>query len=149
MTIPRTEIFNYFAFRPPYVFVDSVEYAEPGRYAIGLRYFPEDEWFFPIHFEDDPMVPGNLIAEAMGQVLGLCIQCMDEYRGKKAFLVATDKMRLFNSVRPGDTLRTKAIVTSFRRGLLIGHCESFVGDTKIASSGITLLFEGQPVITPK
>ena len=149
MTIPQTKIFEYFAFRPPYVYVDSVEDAEPGKYAVGVRYFPADEWFFPIHFKDDPMVPGNLIAEAMGQVLGLAIQCQEEYRGKKAFLVATDKMRLFNSVRPGDTLRTKATVTSFRRGLLIGHCESFVGDKKIATSDITLLFEGQPTITPK
>ena len=95
------------------------------------------------------MVPGNLIAESMGQVLGLAAQSNEEHRGKKFYLVATDKLRLLNRVRPGDTLRTKAVIISYRRGLLSGHCESYVNDVKIAVADITLLEEGVVSLKPK
>jgi len=149
MEISQKELQSYFAFRPPYVYVDSIEEVAPLNYAIGVRYFPKEEWFFACHFSDDPMVPGNLIAESMGQVLGLAVQSNEEHRGKKFYLVATDKLRLLNRVRPGDTLRTKAVITSYRRGLLSGHCESYVNDVKIAVADITLLEDGVTSLKPK
>ena len=50
MEISQKELQSYFAFRPPYVYVDSIEDVEPLNYAIGVRYFPMDtfrmiQWF--------------------------------------------------------------------------------------------------------
>lgn len=148
-SIPSTEIQYYVSFKYPYLLVDSIKEVVPGVHAIGSKNFTWNEWFFPIHFENDPMVPGNLIAEAMGQVLGFTIQSFPEYKQKKAFLISTDKCRFFNKVRPGDTLITKATVKSFRRGLLTGHCECEVDGIKIAIADISLLVEGIQIATPQ
>ena len=148
-SIGPLEIKDYISFEYPYLFVDYIENVEPGVEAIGVKNFSWNEWFFPVHFPGDPIVPGNLIAEAMGQVLGFTIQTLPGNQKKKAYLISTDKFRLFNKVRPGDTLRTIAKVTSFRRGLLVGHCEATVQGKRIAVADISLLLDGVDVVTPK
>lgn len=148
-SICSLEIQNYISFQYPYIFVDAIEKVVPGQEAIGIKNFSWNEWFFPVHFPDDPMVPGNLIAEAMGQVLGFTIQTMEGNNKKKAYLVATDKMRLLNKVRPGDTMKTEATVTSFKRGILVGHCKATVNGKMVAVADISLLVEGVEVISPK
>ena len=148
-SISSLEIQDYISFQYPYIFVDAIEKVVPGQEAIGIKNFSWNEWFFPVHFPDDPMVPGNLIAEAMGQVLGFTVQAMEGNKKKKAYLIATDKMRLLNKVRPGDTMRTEAKVTSFRRGILVGHCKAMVKEKTIAIADISLLIEGIEVISRK
>lgn len=147
-SIPSTEIQDYVGFKYPYLLVDKIEKVIPGKEAIGIKNFTWNEWFFPVHFENDPLVPGNLIAEAMGQVLGFVIQAMPEYKKMKAYLVATDKLRLTGMVRPGDTMKTTATVKSFRRGMLIGHCVAEVEGNKVATADISLLLEGITIASP-
>ena len=148
ISISSLEVLDYISFQYPYVFVDSIEKVIPGKEAIGIKNFTWNEWFFPVHFPDDPMVPGNLIAEAMGQVLGFTVQTLEGNKKKKAYLIATDKFRLLNKVRPGDILRTEATVTSFRRGILVGHCKSTANGKTVAVADISLLIDGVEVLKP-
>lgn len=147
-SISSVDVPSFFSFQNPYIFVDSIERVIPGVEAIGTKSFTWNEWFFPVHFPDDPMVPGNLIAEAMGQVLGFTVQAMEGNKKKKAYLIATDKFRLLNKVRPGDILRTEATVTSFKRGILVGHCKATANGKTVAVADISLLVEGIEVLKP-
>lgn len=147
-SISSVDVPSFFSFQNPYIFVDSIERVIPGVEAIGTKCFTWNEWFFPVHFPDDPMVPGNLIAEAMGQVLGFTVQAMEGNKKKKAYLIATDKFRLLNKVRPGDVLRTEATVASFKRGILVGHCKATANGKTVAVADISLLVEGVEVLKP-
>jgi 3-hydroxyacyl-[acyl-carrier-protein] dehydratase len=133
----------------PFCFVDHVSDFEVQKHAYGYRNVTWNDWFFKVHYPDDPCMPGNLIAEAMGQMLGFTVLALPENKGKAALLVNTDGFRLFRKVRPGDKLILKADVLSYRRGLLRGHCEAWVGDNKIAQAEITLMIEGSMVIAPQ
>lgn len=146
--IGSIDVPSYFSFQNPYIFVDTIEKVIPGKEAIGIKCFTWNEWFFPVHFPGDPMVPGNLIAEAMGQVLGFTVQAMEGNKKKKAYLIATDKFRLLNKVRPGDILRTEATVSSFKRGILVGHCKAMANGKIVAVADISLLVEGVEVLKP-
>jgi 3-hydroxyacyl-[acyl-carrier-protein] dehydratase len=111
----------------PFCFVDHVSDFEVQKHAYGYRNVTWNDWFFKVHYPNDPCMPGNLIAEAMGQMLGFTVLALPENKGKAALLVNTDGFRLFRKVRPGDKLILKADVLSYRRGLLRGHCEAWVG----------------------
>ena len=57
--------------QPPFLFIDEAEYSDGvivGRYKI-----KETEVFFDGHFKGNPVFPGTLMLEALGQlcVLGL------------------------------------------------------------------------------
>ena len=40
--------------------IDHVTEVYPGKFAKGFKNFTNNEWFFPIHFKDNPNVPGAL-----------------------------------------------------------------------------------------
>jgi 3-hydroxyacyl-[acyl-carrier-protein] dehydratase len=54
--------------KPPFLFVD--EYLELDEQHCLAKYtFKEDEWFFKGHFPGNPIVPGVILIEAMGQIV--------------------------------------------------------------------------------
>ena len=58
--------------REPFIFIDSVLELNPGEAAVCEKSFHEDEPFFRGHFPGEPIYPGVLQLEIMGQ-LGLCL----------------------------------------------------------------------------
>lgn len=149
MELTYKEIDRYLLLKNPFCFVDHVTELEPEKYAYGYRNVTANDWFFKVHYPNDPCMPGNLISEALGQLLSFTALILRENEGKAALLVSTDNFRLFQKVRPGDRLDMKAEVISFRRGLLKGHCEAFVKDKRAAQADITLIIEGTNAIVPK
>ncbi|MCL6561351.1 MAG: 3-hydroxyacyl-ACP dehydratase FabZ, partial [Firmicutes bacterium] len=68
--------------RYPFLFVDRILELEPGRRAVGIKNVTADEFFFPGHFPDYPIMPGVLIIEAMAQVAAVAVLSLETYRGK-------------------------------------------------------------------
>ena len=48
------QIIEYQADRYPYLFFDRVDELVPGSYCVGYKNLTMNEWFFPIHFVNDP-----------------------------------------------------------------------------------------------
>ncbi|WP_198266388.1 3-hydroxyacyl-ACP dehydratase FabZ family protein [sulfur-oxidizing endosymbiont of Gigantopelta aegis] len=119
--------------RHPLLFVDRILEAVPGKSARGIKCFSYNEWFFPAHFAGDPNVPGFIQIECMVQTFIMSFLCMPEYKGKKTNFISVDKVRFKRKIIPGDTLESVAILNSFRRGMAMGQCESFV-DGELACS---------------
>lgn len=82
----------------------------------GYKNVTINEPFFQGHFPGDPVMPGVLILESMGQVASVlvAVRLGKEQAGKIAFLVGIDKARFRKPVRPGDRLVTKAELTKLR-----------------------------------
>lgn len=53
-----------------FLFVDRIEQIEAGRSIVGLKAFTSSEDFLGKHFEEQPLVPGAMLIEAMAQALG-------------------------------------------------------------------------------
>ena len=54
----RDEIEAILPHRPPFLLLDEVIELEPGRRVVALREIRADDWWFPGHFPDRPVMPG-------------------------------------------------------------------------------------------
>lgn len=132
---------EYLPHRYPFLLVDRIEEVinEPGRKeVIGIKNVSINEPFFQGHFPEEPVMPGVLILEAMGQVAGVLLNMQPEYKGKKSqivFLVTVEKVKFRRPVRPGDQLRTHAKMVKLRGSM--GKF-SFIGtvDGEVAAEAV-------------
>lgn len=120
--------------RFPMLFVDRITEAVPGEYAKGFKNFSYNEWFFPMHYEDDPIVPGFIQIEALVQVFLMTFLTLDEFKGMKTSFVSIDKVKFRKKIVPGDKLEVVAELKSFRRGIASGFVVSSVDESNAASA---------------
>jgi 3-hydroxyacyl-[acyl-carrier-protein] dehydratase len=119
------EIQTYQQNRYPMLFVDCIDEAVPGKYAKGHKCLSYNEWYFPIHFADEPNMPGFVQAEMLCQVFLMTFLTFPENKGKKT--AALDyhvkyKMKLV----PGMRVDIEATLKSYRRGIAIGSAVGYV-----------------------
>ena len=110
------EIMKILKHRYPFLMVDRItEYDD--MHVTGYKNVTINEPFFQGHFPGDPVMPGVMILESMGQVASVMLGLrLGKEQGQKiAFLVSIDKARFRKPVRPGDKLVTKAEFTNIRK----------------------------------
>lgn len=120
--------------RYPFLLVDRIEELTPGERAVGYKNVTANEEFFQGHFPEYPVMPGVLIVEAMAQVGGVALLCLDEHKGKTALFAGIDKVRFKRQVKPGDKLHMEVKLGSFRRGIGTGTATATV-DGELACKG--------------
>lgn len=101
--------------RYPFLMVDRItDYDE--THVTGYKNVTINEAFFQGHFPDDPVMPGVMIMESMGQAASVLVglRLGEEQGNKIAFFAGADKIRFRKPVRPGDKLVTKAELTRLR-----------------------------------
>ena len=110
------EVMKILKHRYPFLMVDRItEYDD--MHVTGYKNVTINEPFFQGHFPGDPVMPGVMILESMGQVASVMLGLrLGQEQGQKiAFLVGIDKARFRRPVRPGDKLVTKAEFTNIRK----------------------------------
>ena len=90
--------------RYPFLLIDRIVEHEPGVRAVGTKNVTANEWFFPGHFPEFPVMTGVLVIEALAQVGAVALLSLPDNEGKLAFFAGIDKVRFKRQVRPGDTL---------------------------------------------
>lgn len=91
--------------RYPFLMVDKVEIMNTNprcTRAIGFKAVSGNEPFFQGHFPGNPIMPGVLILEAMGQTIAYLLS--ETYPDKLGVFAGFDKVRFKNFVKPGDLL---------------------------------------------
>jgi 3-hydroxyacyl-[acyl-carrier-protein] dehydratase len=95
----------------PFRMIDQVLEIEKGKKAITLKNVSIDEPYFLGHFQNDPVMPGVLILEAMAQTGGLALQSSFEREEEGIPVLArVEEFRLRKRVIPGDQIIIEAEV---------------------------------------
>ncbi len=90
--------------RYPFLLIDRIVELEEDKRAVGIKNVTMNEFFFPGHFPDRPIMPGVLIIEALAQVAGVLMLNKRENLGKYAYFMSMDKVKFRKAVVPGDQL---------------------------------------------
>jgi 3-hydroxyacyl-[acyl-carrier-protein] dehydratase len=108
------EIMKHLPHRYPFLLVDRIlELSE--SHAVGIKNVTINEPFFQGHFPGEPVMPGVLVLESMGQVAGMMIACRPG-TGEEQLLILTslEDVKFRRPVRPGDQLVTTAEMLKLR-----------------------------------
>ena len=117
ITLNREEILDYQKNKDPYLMIDCATSIIPGKSAKGYKDLKQDEWFFKVHWENDPNMPGMLQLESITQMCALSIFTLDNNKGKVVYLTSINKVRFFHKVLPSNRLHIETEILKFNRGL--------------------------------
>lgn len=152
MQLNINQIMKLLPHRYPFLLVDRIEdviNTDEIKQVTGIKNVTINEPFFEGHFPDEPIMPGVLILEAMGQVAAILVKLQPEFKETErsiVYLTSIEKVKFHRPVKPGDQLRTVASMIK-RRGNIIKFKFKSTVDGEIAaeanmgcviSSGLTL-----------
>jgi UDP-3-O-[3-hydroxymyristoyl] N-acetylglucosamine deacetylase/3-hydroxyacyl-[acyl-carrier-protein] dehydratase len=131
--------------RYPMLLVDRVLEISGDQKAIGVKSVTYNEMFFQGHYPGTPVMPAVLIVEALAQLGGILLNQILEHKGKVAYLISLDKVKIRRPVVPGDQLILEAVKVKAKSR--IGHVRgrAFVGDAVAAEADIKfMLVDAEP-----
>ena len=119
ISLDKTQILDYQQNKPPYLMIDEALEIIPGESAKGYKELKNDEWFFKVHWENDPNMPGMLQIEALVQMSALAILTLPGNKGKVMYLTSANNMKFIKKIIPGMRLDIETYIKSFKRGLAV------------------------------
>ena len=141
MKLDKDEICQYQKNRDPYLMIDYATKIIPGVSAEGYKDLKDDEWFFKVHWKNDPNMPGMLQIESLVQMSALSILTLDGNKGKTMYLVNANNLRFFKKILPRDRLSIKTTVDSYKRGIALCHGEGHVDDKIVCKANFKLFLK--------
>ncbi|MCH3924839.1 MAG: bifunctional UDP-3-O-[3-hydroxymyristoyl] N-acetylglucosamine deacetylase/3-hydroxyacyl-ACP dehydratase [Bacteroidales bacterium] len=130
-----TEIKKRLPHRFPMLLIDKV--IEVGEdYVVGLKNVTGNEDFFNGHFPEEPVMPGVLVVEALGQTGGMLVlkdkQVEERYN---TYFMKFEEVKFRNKVVPGDTLILKlSLLEPIRRGVVRMKGIAYVGNKVVVEA---------------
>lgn len=141
MELDKKKILFYQKNRDPFLMIDFVTNYLPGEFCNGYKLLKEDEWFFKVHWPNDPNMPGALQVESLTQMGALNILTLDGNAGKLVYVVAADKIKYKKKIIPNDKLKIETKLISWKRNIGIVKAESFVNGQQACSGLFTMILE--------
>jgi 3-hydroxyacyl-[acyl-carrier-protein] dehydratase len=124
----REELKALLPHRGPMLLLDEAEVLDGA--ALASYTIRGDEFFLQGHFPGNPLVPGVILCEMMGQ--SACV--LLEKSGGTPYLTSLNKVKFTNKVLPGDKVVLKSRLLKARPPFYFVQAEAFVGD-KLCVSG--------------
>jgi 3-hydroxyacyl-[acyl-carrier-protein] dehydratase len=123
----------------PFRMIDRVLEIEKGKKAIALKNVSIDEPYFLGHFQNNPVMPGVLILEAMAQTGGLAFQSSFE-KGEEGIpvLARIEEFRWKRGAIPGDQIIIEAEVLRVFSNLAKVRVLARTGEEIIAEGTLVL-----------
>lgn len=135
-TIDFAEVMRRIPHRYPFLLVDRAEDYIAHTSITGIKNVTHNEPFFQGHFPENPVMPGVLIVEALGQTGAVLMSksLNADVSGKTIFFMSVDGARFRKPVRPGDQLRMSVVVVKHRGDLFKFRGEAFVDGKLVAEA---------------
>jgi len=116
-SLDKQGIYEYQQNREPYLLIDYASEIIPGVSAKGYKDLKNDEWFFKVHWPNDPNMPGMLQIEALVQMCALSILSLPGNKGKVVYLTSANNMKFIKKIIPNSRLYIETKIKTFKRGL--------------------------------
>ena len=139
MKIKKEDIKKYLPHREPFLFIDEVVQIKENKEIHAIKLIHEDEHFLRGHFPGNPIFPGVIIIEALGQasgILGFVSMNKTPEEGSIYVLAGVDKVRFRKRVRPGDTIDLISKVVGEKRGIWKFDCRAELDNELICTATI-------------
>ena len=140
MTPPLLDIqgiLEYLPHRYPFLLVDRVLEAEPGKRILAQKNVSMNEPFFPGHFPNYAVMPGVLILEALAQsaaILSFITQNTKPTENSVYYFVGIDGARFKKPVVPGDVLMMDVQIERASRGIWKYKAKARVNDAVVTEA---------------
>ena len=83
--------------------------------AKGYKDLKEDEWFFKVHWPNDPNMPGMLQIESLVQMCALAILTLPGNKGKVVYLTSANNLKFIKKIIPKTRLYLDTRIKSFKK----------------------------------
>jgi 3-hydroxyacyl-[acyl-carrier-protein] dehydratase len=100
------KIMNVLPHRYPFIMIDRIIELIPGEKVVALKNVTINEPFFQGHFPGNPIMPGVLMIEAMGQAGAVLAaeSLSEEEHGSLIYFMGMNKVKFRKPVVPGDQI---------------------------------------------
>ncbi len=119
----KSEIMTILPHRDNMLLIDEV-IQKDGK-ACGKYHVTGDEWFLKGHFPGNPVVPGVLLCEILGQTAAVLFSG-EELQGKTPYFTGLNNVKFKTMVRPGDTVETECVITKSKHPFYFGEGQGSV-----------------------
>jgi len=139
MILARDEILKYLPHRDPFLFIDKVISIDEGNNIHASMNIKDDDVFLEGHFPDNPIVPGVILIEAMGQasgILGFKTMGKTPEEGSIYVIAGVDKARFRQRVLPGEKVDIFSKVLGSKNGIWKFECFAEVQGKLVCSANI-------------
>ena len=136
------EIMKLLPHRYPFIMIDRISELTPGEKVIALKNVTINEPFFQGHFPGNPIMPGVLIIEAMGQAGAiLAAKSLErEPHGLLIYFMGMDKVKFRKPVTPGDQLIFEMKFLKQRRNVFRMSGTAYVDKNVVAQAELMATF---------
>lgn len=122
------EIYEILPHRYPMMLLNEL-HLEEGKSAEGILRLKEDAWFFSCHFPGNPMLPGFLLLEAMGQVLlATFIRQAELHDRQVPMILRVEDVSMRGTAFPGEVVTIRATLERFKYGIAKGSVVAYRGN---------------------
>jgi len=100
------KIMSILPHRYPFIMIDRILELVPGEKVVALKNVTINEPFFQGHFPGNPIMPGVLMIEAMGQAGAVLAaeSLAEKERGSLIYFMGMNKVKFRKPVVPGDQI---------------------------------------------
>ena len=139
ISLDKKGIWEYQQNREPYLLIDYATEIIPGVSAKGYKELKKDEWFFKVHWPNDPNMPGMLQIEALVQMCALSILCLPGNKGKVMYLTSANNLKFIKKIIPENRLDIETKIKSFKRGMALCEGVGLVDKNMVCKAEFNLI----------
>lgn len=141
MRLSLEEIKKILPHREPMLLIDEVIELEPGKRVAAVKKVTKDDIFLQGHFPGNPIMPGNLVVEAMAQASILLYHSAYEEKLTKTpdYYLGSVKARFLHPVLPGVNLRLESETVKLLFTGAYVTAKAFVGDKLVAEADLVFI----------
>ena len=125
--------------RAPYLMIDHATEIIPGVSAKGYKILKEDEWFFKVHWPNDPNMPGMLQIESLVQMSALSLLSLPGNKGKIVYLISATNLKFIKKILPNSKFYLDTKIVNFKRGMASCQGLGSINDEIVCKADFNLI----------
>ena len=123
--------------------IDHANKVVPGQLSEGYKICKENEWFFTVHWPDDPNMPGMLQIEALVQTAAISILSLPNNKGKVMYLTSANNVKFIKKITPKKRFYIKTEIISYKRGIAKCVGTGIVDDKEACKAEFNLILPSE------